>query len=176
MLDAELLERPADLGKTVRVDLAAGDRGLEVVAAAVGIERAEQAVLADDLAQRREAAHGAFLLDEEHRVDRAVGVIHGHDQVELRVEAGKPAVPRAVLMQHHPDQGAPRPLLAMGAFACRQRRQPAAMQEALGPGVAERKSVVLHQMLPEVLGVEAGIALPVKLLEPIRPVLRHPLR
>jgi hypothetical protein len=49
----------------VLVDFAAGDRGFEVVAAAIGVEGAEQAVLGDDLAQADEAAHGALFVDQE---------------------------------------------------------------------------------------------------------------
>jgi len=45
------------------------------VRATVGIKRAEQAVPADHLAQRLEARHGAFLLDEEGRVDVARGIV-----------------------------------------------------------------------------------------------------
>ena len=45
----------------------------------------------------------------------------------------------------------------------------------LRPGVAPAKSVVLHQMLMEVLGGEAAIALTVQRLHLLLPVDRHPL-
>jgi hypothetical protein len=47
VLDAELGERPPDLGEHVLGDLAARRRCVEVVAAAVGVERAGQAVRGD---------------------------------------------------------------------------------------------------------------------------------
>jgi hypothetical protein len=71
------------------------------------------------LAQRHEAAHRAFLGDEEGRVHRVVGVIHGDDQVPFFT--GNPLVARAILMQHHADHRPPLPLApvlaaTLGAF------------------------------------------------------------
>ena len=45
VLDAELVQGAPDLAAPILVDLAAGLGGVEVVAAAVGIQRAGQAVL-----------------------------------------------------------------------------------------------------------------------------------
>jgi hypothetical protein len=55
VLDAELGERAADLGEVVLVDLRAGLGGSEIVAAAVCVEGAEQALGLDRLL---EAAKG----------------------------------------------------------------------------------------------------------------------
>ncbi|MCH8961102.1 MAG: Hpt domain-containing protein, partial [Bacteroidetes bacterium] len=68
-LDAELGERAADLGRVVLVDLAPGLWRMPVMRAPVGIERAEQPLRRDHLAERPQRAHRAFLLDEEARVD-----------------------------------------------------------------------------------------------------------
>lgn len=67
------------------VDRLAGLRGVEIVAAAVGVEAAEQALPGDRLDEPAKARRRAFLLHQEHRVDRAGGVIHGDDQVERRL-------------------------------------------------------------------------------------------
>ena len=80
-LDAELLKRPAHLGRIVLVDLAAGLRRVPVVRRPIGIERAEQAPLGDHLRKRLETAHSAFLGDEKARVDLAGRIVQGHHQV-----------------------------------------------------------------------------------------------
>ena len=89
VLDAELMEGAADLGALVLGDFAAGLRRVEVVAGAVGIEAAGQALGAEHLLERAEGGRGAFLLDQEGRVDLAGGVVHGDDEVE-RGLAGEP--------------------------------------------------------------------------------------
>ena len=55
MFDAELAEGAADLGKALLVDLAAGLGGEEVMAAAVGVEAAEQALGLDHLLEPAKA-------------------------------------------------------------------------------------------------------------------------
>ncbi len=65
VLDAELRERAADLGRLIPGDLRAGLGRVEVVARPVGVERARQAVLGDHLAERLEAAHRPFLVDQK---------------------------------------------------------------------------------------------------------------
>lgn len=85
----------AGLGGPVLVDLAAGLGCMEVVAAAVGVEAAGQAVLGEHRLERPDGRRGALLRDQEGRVDRAGGVVQGHDQVE-RCLAGQPLVARAV--------------------------------------------------------------------------------
>ena len=59
------------------------------MAAAVGIEAAGQPLDGEHLLQRAEGGRGAFLLDQEGRVDLAGGVVHGDDQVARRL-AGQP--------------------------------------------------------------------------------------
>jgi hypothetical protein len=69
VLDAELGEGATDVGKVVLVDLAASGRGLEVMAAAIGVEGAEQAMLVDYRTRACETTHRALFLDQEGRVD-----------------------------------------------------------------------------------------------------------
>src|SRR5690606_8247364 len=71
MLDAEPVERAADLGEVGSVHLAAGPGRVEVVAAAVGVEAAGQAAGREGLHQRAEARGGPLLGDEEGRVNLA---------------------------------------------------------------------------------------------------------
>ena len=113
MLDAELDEGPADLGQAPLVDLAAGLGAVEVVAAAVGVEGAEEALLLDRFPKPAKAREGAFFLDQEGRDDLARGVVHGGDEVEVAAQIHQPAVGRAVLEQEHPRQGPARPPLAV---------------------------------------------------------------
>ncbi len=49
--------------------------------APVGVKRAEQPVFADHFKQRPERARRPFLFAKERRVDPAVGIVHGYDQV-----------------------------------------------------------------------------------------------
>ena len=67
MFDAQLRQRPAELRRVRAVDLAARLRRMEVVAAAIGVQRAEQAVARNRLAHAVKAACSSFLLAEEHR-------------------------------------------------------------------------------------------------------------
>jgi hypothetical protein len=64
MLDAELLERPTDLGRMIAVDLA-GLGGAEIVRAAVSVEAHRQAALGEHLLQRPEGRGGSLLLDQK---------------------------------------------------------------------------------------------------------------
>ena len=77
------LENPSSTAP-VRVHLAADLGRMEVVSAALGIERPGQAVLREHLLQRPEGRGRAFLLDQEGRVDLRGGIVQGDDQVERR--------------------------------------------------------------------------------------------
>ena len=50
MLDAELRERPPDLGRMTPIDLAASFRGVKVMRPAIGVEAHRQAMLRENLA------------------------------------------------------------------------------------------------------------------------------
>jgi len=91
VLDPELRQRPADLGRLLLRHLAARLGRHEVVAAAVGVERAEQAVAPDRLGQAQKARDRALLLDQKGRVDLVVGIVHRDDQVARR-RLGEPCV------------------------------------------------------------------------------------
>ena len=165
---------PAHLRLLRLRDLLAGCGRVEVVAAAVGVERAEQAVRRDHLAQRAKRRSGAFLLDQQHRVNLAGRVVERHDQVDRRA-AFDPCVTRAVLMQHHAPQRTPRPLLAVGAALLRPLHQTGRMQRELGHRVTELVVVPLHQLLVEVLDREIGVLVPVQPEHPLEFLLRRPL-
>ena len=63
---------------------------MEIVAAAVGVELAEQPVLRDHLAQRAKARRGALLRHKKARVDRAGRVAERDHQIVLPVIARQP--------------------------------------------------------------------------------------
>ena len=173
MLDAKLLERPPDLGRTAAVDLA-GPGGAEIVRAAIGVEAHRQAVLGEHLSQRPEGRGRALLLDEKGRINRPRRVIERHNEIKGGL-AFEPCMPRAVLMQHHPRQRPPLALPAVRPLARRLRRDARPLQMQLRPGVAPAEAVVLDEMLVEVLDREALIALAIKPLHFLRPIRRDPL-
>jgi hypothetical protein len=125
-------------------------------------------------APRAEGAQGAFLVDQEGRVERAGGVIQGDDQIELRVQGGQPAMRRAVLMQEHAAQRPARAFLAVRPAARRLGDQPGRLQAQLGPGVAPRKTVALAQLVVEMLGREAAVTLAIQGQHLVDLIDRHP--
>ena len=175
VLDAELVQGAPDLAAPPLVHLAAGLGRVEVVAAAVGIQRAGQAVLGEHRLERPEGGRGAFLLDQEGRVDLRGGVVQGDDQVERR-PARQPRMTRAVLMQHHADAGLARPPPAMRPAPRRPRYQTRPLQHRPGPAVAQGEAVMLAQMVVEVLDRPADMAGAVLLQHPLDPIHRHPPR
>ena len=50
MLDAQLRQRPSDLGRMAAIDLAASFRGVKVMRPAIGVEAHRQAMLRENLA------------------------------------------------------------------------------------------------------------------------------
>ncbi|MCS1408498.1 MAG: hypothetical protein M2R45_01674 [Verrucomicrobia subdivision 3 bacterium] len=84
------------------VHLAASFGCVEVVAATIGVERTGQVMLREHLLESAEGGCGAFILDQESRVDIAGSTVQGDDQVERRL-AGQPLMAQAVLVQHHAD-------------------------------------------------------------------------
>src|ERR1700733_6819629 len=83
-------------------------------------------------------------------------------------------MPRAVLMQHHARQRPSFALPAVGAFAWRLRNNARPLQMQLEPGVAPAETMVLDEMLVEMLDREALVALAVEPLHFLRPVPRNP--
>jgi len=78
---------------------------MPVVASTVRIQRGKYPVAVNDLPDPLKTAFGAFLLDKEHRVVFAGGIVHGNH--EIPEPSSHPLVPGAVLMQHHADIGGP---------------------------------------------------------------------
>jgi hypothetical protein len=69
---------------------------MEIMAAAVGVELAEQPVLRDHLAQRAKARRGALLRYEKARVDRAGRVVERNHQIVLPIIARQPGEARRI--------------------------------------------------------------------------------
>jgi hypothetical protein len=172
VLDAELLQGPPDLGRPAVVDLLASLRGDKVMAAAIGVERAEQPVRRDRLVKPAQARGRALLGNQEHRQDLAGGIVQGDDQVELR-PLRQPGMTRAVLKQQHAGQRPARPLLAMRGPLRRPAHQAASLQHALRPGVAAPEAVRRHERLMEVLHREIEVTGAKLLHHPFDLIDRH---
>lgn len=146
------------------------------MAAAVGVERAEQPLRRDRLLHPLKAAHRALLLDEKGRGDLAGRVVQRADQVVLPLVARQPGEARAILVQHHPGQRLARPLPAMRRPLLRRPHQPGSVQHALGPAVARCEPVLALRPLVEVLHRPAGVAVAVKRDDPLDLVGSDPVR
>ena len=156
-LDAELRQGAADPGSGCPCPpLPPASGRVPVVAGAVGVERAEQALGPDRLGHPLEARHGALFGDEEGRVDIAGRIVHGDDQVPP--STGDPLVARAVLVQHHAGQGTARPLAPVRPTPGRRAPAPMGLQAQPQPAVAALEAVIGHQLLVEVLGREVPVA------------------
>ena len=145
---------------------------MKVMAAAVGVERTEQAALADHLAQGLKGRGRSLLFNEDHRVDLARGVVHGDDQVH-RGPALDAHVPRPVLMQHHAAHRPARPLLAVRRALGRRSDQRGPVQAKLRHGVAKRVIVALGQLLVEMPDREVGVLVPVEPEHPLDLLFRR---
>ena len=97
-LDAQLLHGAPKLGELSLVHLAAGLRGVPIMAAPVGVQRAEQPVAENDLPHPSKARRRALLLYKEHGVVHVVGVIHRHHQVPQLPR--HPFMAAGILVQH----------------------------------------------------------------------------
>src|SRR5579884_2117664 len=161
VLDPQLAQRPPDLRQYALGDLAARFRRMEVMAAAVAVERAEQALGRDRLDQAAKARERPFFRDEERRINLARGVVERDDEVE-RPLAVEPGVPRGVLMQHHADHRPALPFASMRPAPRRLSQKAAILQVGLGPGVAPAKAVIADEMLVKMLRGEAQVTLAVK--------------
>jgi hypothetical protein len=147
------------------------------VRAAVGVERAEQALPGDRLGQAEKARGGAFLFHQDRRIDRARRIVEGDDEIEIMLERGEPAMLRAVLEKQHAGQRPALALLAVPAVAPLLRRDQAGrVQRQPGHRVAEIVAVPLHQLLVEMLHREVAVALLVEDLHPRELGRRRPSR
>ena len=84
---------------------------------------------------------GVFLVDEEHRVMLAGGVVHGDDEVPLL--SGDPLMAAAVLVEDHAGQGGPLSSLAVDAAPGRFLDQPGLLEAGLDPRVAAGSPISL---------------------------------
>ncbi len=132
---------------------------MEIVAAAVGVELAEQPVPVDHLGQRAKARGRALLLDDKARVDRAGRIVQGDHQIVLPIIARQPGKARGILMQHHAHHRPPRPLLAMRRAPRRRPYQPRPLQRQPRHRVTQLVMVPLLQLLVKMLHREPRVAL-----------------
>ena len=95
MFDPQMIQGAPNLGQVCPVNLVAGLRRVEIMAAAVCVEAEWQAVSSKHFVQRLKC-----------RIDGARRIIHRDDEIECRL-ALEPCVPRAILMQHHAGQRPP---------------------------------------------------------------------
>ena len=178
MLDTELRQGPAQLRRLRLGHLLASLGREEVMAAAIRVQRAKQAVPLHHLAEPPECRGGAFLLDQEHRVDRPCRVIERDNQIELRL-AFEPGKPRAVLMQHRANNRPARTLLAMRRTLDRRASQARQVQMQLRDRVTQAVAVPLGQLLVKMLDREIGVLVPEQPQHPLdlhhrRPPGRRP--
>jgi hypothetical protein len=171
MLNAKLLQAASDLCQHRLRHLAAAFRREEIMAAPVGVERAEQTVPRHHLTQAAKTRRGALLIHQEGRIELAGGVLHRHHQVVAARHAGQPGVRRGILMQHHSHHRTARPLLAMRRARRRPLQQAGAMQVQLGHRVTQRIVVPLAQLLVEVFDREAAVDITIQAQHPLN--LQH---
>jgi hypothetical protein len=129
--------------------------GVEVMAAAIGVERAEQAMLANHFAQGPQHRCRPFLLDQEHRVDIARRIVHRHNQVH-RGQAFDPGVARPVLVQQHARKQPTWTLLAVRRTLRCLAHQARCVQGGLRHRVAQHMAMPLLRLLVEVLHRESA--------------------
>ena len=175
VLDSQMFERPPDLGQPALVDRTVRLRRVEIVAAAVGVEARRQALGGEHLEQGPKRRGGAFLLDQERRIDRAGRVVHGDDQIERR-RARKPGRPRAVLVQHHALERLALALAPMRTAPPRPLHQTRGVELRLHPGVAPAEAMLAHQMLVKMLHVPAPVCPLIQLQHPLPLRRRNSLR
>lgn len=163
-IDAEPAKGAPKLRGMALVDLAAGLRRVPVMAAAIGVERANRPLAAIASCTPRKLKAVPSSSTNQHRVMLAGGIVHGHDQVP--VAARHPPMAAAVLVQHHARQGRALAALAMLAAARRTGHQTGRLQPVLDPGVASTAAVAAAVEAVEMLHVPALVALAVQRLQP----------
>ena len=145
------------------------------MAAAIGVERAEQTALANHFAQGLERRRRPFFLDQQHRVDLARRIVHRDDQVH-RGQTFDPGVARPVLVQQHARQRPAWTLLAVRRTLRRLPHQARRVQGELRHGVAQHIAMPLLQLLVEVLHREVRVFVPEQPQHPLQLFLRRPPR
>ena len=144
------------------------------MAAPIRIEAQRQAMPAKHLLQGAKRRGRPFLLHQKGRVDRARGIVHGHDQIEGWLPQ-KPFGPGAVLVQHHALERLALAFAAMRPTSGRTCRQTCRLQLCLRPGVAPAEAVIPHQVLVKMLHVPTPIGTFIELLHQSRSRLWHSL-
>ena len=83
-LHAQIAQRTAHLGQTMRVHLAASLRCQPEMTASIRVQGAEQPLALDDFSQRGHHWNRRFLFHQLGVIDFAGGVVQNHDQVDQR--------------------------------------------------------------------------------------------
>ena len=113
--------------------LAACLRRVPEVAGTIAVQRAEQAVAFDHLAQRCHHRPRRFFLHQLRVVDLAGGIVEQHQQV-IPALILKPTVPAAIDVHEHVRQRPPWPSLAVHAPFAPALHQPGSLRRRLHPG------------------------------------------
>ena len=133
----------------------------EIVTAPIRIKGRKKAPRQNRLGQAAKTRGSPLLLAKKDRRDRAGGVVHGHDHVQVRA-VGEPGMGRAILKQHNARQGSPLTLAPVNPAPGRLRRQTSKLKHALGPGVGTSKRLPArhrhtHDLFVEVFDPKAEI-------------------
>jgi hypothetical protein len=145
------------------------------MAATIGVERAEQTMLANHFTQGLERRCRPFFLDQQHRVDLARRIVHRDDQVH-RGQTLDPGVARPVLVQQHAPKWTAWTLLAVRRTLRRFPHQACRLQGELRHRVAQRIAMPLLQLLVEVLHREVRVLVAKQPQHSLQLLLRRPPR
>src|SRR5882672_9808309 len=142
------------------------------MAAAIGVERAEQALLANHLAQGLERRCRPFFLDQQHRVDLARRIVQRNDQIHRR-QTFDPDMARPVLVQQHAPKRPTWTLLAVRRTLRRLLHQARRMQGELRHRVAQHIAMPLLQLLVKMLHREVRVLVSEQPHHPLQFFLRR---
>ncbi len=154
-MDAERAQGLADLA-VLLIGHFAGPLAVAEMAATIGVELAETAVVAYHRLQGGEGRGGTFLREEPGVQHAAVGVVERHHQV-LHWQAGDPLMGRGIQMHQHADHRpplAPAPILAARGFLLHHS---GFLQHQTQPMVRDLHAVLLGDVFVKVPQREIGI-------------------
>ena len=162
--DAELFQRPAELGRLpaalqLLVD-GPGSRGVVLEdGMAVVVELQRDAVRPQHLSEEEEVALGVLLLAKECCYHLASGVVNGAEEADLGLVWAQPVVEAAVYLQEHSFLGSAVPMAAMSGWSALVLGLLSRLAaEALHTRPAEDDALVAEEQFLEVAVVAGGIA------------------
>jgi hypothetical protein len=143
------------------------------VAAAVGVELAEAAVLFQHVEQRGHRRCRALLREEAREEDAAVGVVE-HDDEVLRRHSCDPLVRRCIEVQHHPRQRPPLPLAQVATSPLALVGEAVELQQVAHEGVRNGQAVPLGHVLVKVPDREVDVPLSAQAQQLAHHLVRDP--